>query len=142
MVLEDCVLDTSVLIELVDRGREDLLEEIIALCNKVLIPWIVVYEYLYGHKYVGRSISKRKEFLEKLGATIWGNQEILLKALEIDVQLHKTGKPIPFSDILIASIALTYNARLLTMDEKHFSRIKGLKIKLIRRKAEEVKEQL
>ncbi len=140
MVLEDCVIDTSVIIELVDRGREELLEELIASCNRVLIPWIVFYEYLYGHKYVGRSIDKRKEFLEQLGVIVWGNQDILLKALEIDVHLHKVGNPIPFSDILIASIALAYNARLLTMDERHFPRIKGLKIKLIRRKAKKTME--
>ncbi len=140
MVLEDCVVDTSVIIELVDRGREELLEELIASCNHALISWIVFYEYLYGHKYVGRSISKCKEFLEKLGVIVWGNQDVLLKALELDVYLHKAGTPIPFSDILIASTALTYNARLLTMDEKYFSRIKGLKIKLIRRKVKETME--
>ncbi|HON77557.1 MAG TPA: PIN domain-containing protein, partial [Spirochaetota bacterium] len=47
---------------------------------------------------------------------------------ELKANLQKTGSPIDDFDILIASTALTSNSTLVTNNEKHFNRIKGLKI--------------
>ena len=54
-------------------------------------------------------------------------QDIILKAIEIDVQPHKAGKPIPFSDIIIAAISTVMNARLITLDIRHFKEMPSLK---------------
>ena len=78
------VLDTSVLIDIFDRGNEKLLEYILGKYKMIYIPWIVLYEYLYGHKYLGRDINERKRAVEKLGIIYNISQEVLLKALEID----------------------------------------------------------
>lgn len=47
---------------------------------------------------------------------------------ELKANLHKLDSSIDDFDLLIASTALTMNATLVTNNEKHFNRIKGLKI--------------
>ena len=47
---------------------------------------------------------------------------------ELKANLQETGSPIEDFDLLIASTALTMNSTLVTNNEKHFNRIKGLKI--------------
>ncbi len=122
------LLDTSVVIEIFDRGNTVLLENIMDKYSALYIPWIVLYEYLYGHKYLGRDITSRKKAIEKLGEIIGVSQEILLKALEIDVELHRKGQTIPFTDLLIVATTLVLNAELITIDQKHYTRIPNLKI--------------
>jgi len=46
----------------------------------------------------------------------------------VKVTIQKTGSPIDDMDLLIASTAMTLNYTLVTNNEKHFSKIKGLKI--------------
>ncbi len=43
-------------------------------------------------------------------------------------KLEKAGKPLDDFDLILASTALTHNLILVTNNEKHFQRIKGLKI--------------
>ncbi|RLG82763.1 MAG: hypothetical protein DRO40_06745 [Thermoprotei archaeon] len=123
-----CVLDTSVVIEIFDRGNTSLLENIISKYDVMYIPWIVLYEYLYGHKYLGRNIIDRKKAVEKLGQIIGVSQDIILKAIEIDIDLHKKGLAIPFSDILIAATTIILKAELVTLDQRHYTRIPQLRI--------------
>ena len=122
------MLDTSVLIELFDRGNTELLEEIVERYSALYIPWIVLYEYLYGHRYLGRDISDRKRAIEKLGQVVGVTQDMILKAMEIDVDLHRRGMAIPFSDILVAATALVLGAELVTLDRRHYTRIPELRI--------------
>lgn len=122
------MLDTSVLIELFDRGNTDLLEEIMERYSALYIPWIVLYEYLYGHRYLGRDISDRKRAIEKLGQVVGVTQDMILKAMEIDIDLHRRGMAIPFSDILVAATALVLGAELVTLDRRHYTRIPELRI--------------
>jgi len=122
------VVDTSVVIELFDRGNTVLLEDILNRYGGLYVPWIVLYEYLYGHKYLGRGVEKRKRAVEKLGQIVWVTQDILAKAMEIDVELHRKGEAIPFSDILVAATAITLKAELITLDRRHYTRIPELKM--------------
>ncbi len=122
------VLDTSIVIEIFDRGDTSLLEDIMSRYSVLYIPWIVLYEYLYGHKYLGKNIIDRKKAVEKLGKIIGVTQDIILKAIEIDIDLHRKGTTIPFSDILIAATTIVFNAELITLDKKHYTRIPKLKI--------------
>ncbi|OGP50970.1 MAG: nucleic acid-binding protein, partial [Deltaproteobacteria bacterium RBG_13_43_22] len=46
----------------------------------------------------------------------------------VKVTIQKIGSPIDDMDLLIASTAMTLNYTLVTNNEKHFSKIKGLKI--------------
>ncbi|RLF22634.1 MAG: hypothetical protein DRN15_08575 [Thermoprotei archaeon] len=122
------VLDTSILIEVYDRGKEKLLADILDRYNVLYVPWIVLYEYLYGHKYMGRSVQERKVAVEKLGNIVGATQEIILQALELDVALHKQGLTLPFSDLLVASTAIVLGAELITLDKEHYERIPRLRI--------------
>ncbi len=126
------VLDTSVIINIFDRGNERLLEYILRRYKMIYIPWIVLYEYLYGHKYLGRDISERKSAIEKLGIIYNVSQEVLLKALEIDVSLRKKGNIIPFSDVIIAATTIVLKAELVTLDKRHYERIAGLKLHIVK----------
>ena len=127
-VITKCVLDTSILIEVFDRGNKGLLKNLVLKYKVIYIPWICLYEYLYGHKYLDMDIEERKKAVEKLGRVVWDIQKLVLKALEIDVRLRKEGMAIPFSDVLIASITLMLNAELITLDKRHFDRIPKLKL--------------
>ena len=122
------VLDTSIVIEIFDRGDISLLEDIMSRYSVLYIPWIVLYEYLYGHKYLGKNIIDRKKAVEKLGQITGVTQDIILKAIEIDIDLCRKGMTIPFSDILIAATTIVFNAELVTLDQKHYTRIPELKI--------------
>ena len=127
-VITKCVLDTSILIEVFDRGNKGLLKNLVLKYKVIYIPRICLYEYLYGHKYLDMDIEERKKAVEKLGRVVWDTQKLVLKALEIDVRLRKEGMAIPFSDVLIASITLMLNAELITLDKRHFDRIPKLKL--------------
>lgn len=122
------VLDTSIVIEIFDRGDTSLLEDIMNRYSVLYIPWIVLYEYLYGHKYLGKNIIDRKKAVEKLGQITGITQDIILKAIEIDIDLHRKGMTIPFSDILIVATTIVFNAELVTLDQKRYIRIPELKI--------------
>jgi len=123
------VLDTSFLIELLDRGREELVD-LIAEYERIMIPWVVAYEYLFGH-YLARgpdAAMGRKDLLHEIGMIVEPDQDILVRALELDTKLRRKGRPIPFSDILVAATASVSGSDLATMDRKHFD---GLRIRLI-----------
>lgn len=47
---------------------------------------------------------------------------------DIKVAMQKAGSPVDDMDLLIAATALTMNYTLVTSNEKHFRRIKGLRI--------------
>lgn len=117
------ILDTSFLVEMLDRGRREL-AELLAEYEEIIIPWISLYEYLCGHK-IGRRISDeklllRKKKVESLGLIIWNSQEILQETLKLDLLLAEKGEKIPFSDLLVCAFTLVYNADLATFDKKHF----------------------
>ena len=56
------------------------------------------------------------------------DKAIIETSSELKVNMQKIGSPIDDFDLLIASTALTMNSILVTNNEKHFNRIKGLKI--------------
>ncbi|MCD6349160.1 MAG: type II toxin-antitoxin system VapC family toxin [Candidatus Korarchaeota archaeon] len=123
------VVDTSFLVEMLDRGREEL-ADVIASYREVLIPWVSLYEYLYGHLKVRgmNGALERKKIVESVGCVVWVDQEVLLKALEIDLDLRKGGRPIPFSDVIILATALKLGAHIATFNYSHF---KGKGVELV-----------
>jgi len=129
-VVVKAVIDTSAVIEALDKGRGDLLKELVEGYEELLIPWVVVYEYTMGHRLLGRDPWARKQALEELGSIVWMEQELLLKAQELDVELRRRGRPIPFSDVLVAATALAFEAELVTLDE-HFREVEGLRLRLL-----------
>ncbi len=128
-MVEKVVVDTSFLIELLDRGRKELSKYILE--NQVLIPFPVVYEYLYGYMRLNWDIEKAKKILDSLGDIVWPDQEQIMKTLEIDVELSSRGINIPEADLIIAATALKYQAPLLTFDKRHYTIFENLGLKVI-----------
>jgi tRNA(fMet)-specific endonuclease VapC len=89
----------------------------------------------YGELLFG---ARKSQNIEKNSAVVYRIKELfpiidIDKAIietfsELKAHAHKTGSIIDDFDLLIASTALTTNATLVTNNEKHFSKIKGLKI--------------
>ncbi len=56
------------------------------------------------------------------------NDEIIVRAADIYADLYKNGQIIGDADILIAATALENNLLIITNNESHFNRIKGLQV--------------
>ena len=85
----------------------------------------VLYELVQGAK----SEKEQAVLTNALGALpfLEMTEALWIKAGQLSATLRKTGKTIPFSDILIATLALENNLTVMTVDE-HFRIIPGLTI--------------
>ncbi len=54
--------------------------------------------------------------------------EIAKRSAEIFADLRAKGQPIGHNDVLIAGTAIAYDLRLITNNQRHFSRVEGLDI--------------
>lgn len=94
----------------------------------ISIPSIALYELQVG---IAKSNNprKRKKQLESLISRIavlpFASKEAEAAAL-VRAELEKLGTPIGPYDTLIAGIALSSNATLITRNTKEFSRVQGL----------------
>ena len=92
---------------------------------------VITYgELLYGAK-KSKSIQKNLAIvhrIKELFPIIHIDKAIIETYSEIKAHLSLKGIPIDDFDLLIASTALTMNCILITNNEKHFKRIKGLQI--------------
>ena len=128
---EKVVVDTSVVVEVMEEGDERLLLELAR--REAYVSYVTLYEYLWGYCYLGRDYRVEKKVLEKLFHVVYPTQEVLLKALEMDVDLVKRGMRIPQADILIAATAIALKAPLLTRDLRHFPRMEDYGLKIVTR---------
>ena len=99
--------------------RRTLSEEDVYICGPV------IFELIQGV----RSEKEQVGISCALGALpyIEMTEALWMKAGQWSAGLRKTGKTIPFSDILIAMLAIENNLSILTVDE-HFRDIPGLMI--------------
>ena len=129
-MVDKVVLDTSFIIELLDRGRKELSEYVVKY--SVLIPYVVLYEYLYGYSVLKKDVERPKKILEGLGEIVWMNQGILMKLLEVSSLLERRGLVLPEGDLIIASISLYYDAPIVTYDVKHFEGLEEIGVTVIK----------
>ena len=103
------------------------LEKEIINGNEIAICSVVYYEIVRGLKAVGAK-TKLKEFLEMYEKCIHLplDMRVIEKAIEIYLSLHK-GQQIEDNDIYIAAASIVNDCVLVTANERHFSRIEGLK---------------
>jgi len=101
------------------RVEEALREEPVYVCGPVL------YELIQGAK----SEKEQVMLTNALGALPYLEMtEVLwIKAGRVSADLRRQGKTIPFSDLLIATLAIEKNLAILTVDE-HFHAIPGVVI--------------
>lgn len=123
-------LDTSVIIDYL-RGKDKIVNLIDGLNGQVASSYICMAELFEG-VYTSKNKEKAKSFILKFFSGlnyIYGVDEHIAEKFGITRrQLKKEGRAIEDVDILIASTCLVYNLILITLNAKHFSRIKELKI--------------
>ena len=90
---------------------------------------ITRYEILRGLKAKAASVQLRAfEKFCGFNEIIPITDEIIIKASNIYSDLYRNGNLIGDADILIAATAMTFDLVLVTNNERHFQRIKGLKV--------------
>ncbi|MGB5180333.1 MAG: type II toxin-antitoxin system VapC family toxin [Gammaproteobacteria bacterium] len=98
--------------------------------EQICISTVTYAELLYG---VERSSSKRinrpiiDDFVQHLDVIDWDNAAAEQYG-KIRADLEARGQPIGAMDMMIAAHAKSIKAVLVTNNQKHFARIKGLKV--------------
>lgn len=123
-------LDTDILIEYF-RGNEAIKERVENLSENdaIGLTWLSVYEFFKGIFISGKF--DEEKFLQNLIDSAVVMEETYKSAKiagEIYAGLKREGNLINDADILIASIVKDYDAILVTNNEEHFKRAKGLKV--------------
>lgn len=121
------VIDTSVFIEFL-RARDKKDTTLYRLPDSIeySLSSVTLFELYMG----ATSVEKKNDILlltDSLSILPFDN-EVAIKAGEIYHQLKKENKMIEFRDIFIAATCLIYELPLVTLNTKHFSRIKELSL--------------
>lgn len=127
-------LDTAFIIDLL-KNKKEAIDKYQELKNNFFVTTqINVYEIKAGiHRrlqehIINRELLEFNKFLFNL-PVIKLNEESIDESSKINGGLTKAGNIIEDLDILIAGICLTNNCnKIITKNEKHFERIKNLKI--------------
>ena len=127
--MKKSLLDTSILIAFLrgERSVVSKVKEYLEKFDKLSLSIITYYEILRGLKYLGneRKLREFEELMDK-SEIITLDRDIIRKASKIYAELKREGKIIEDADILIAATCLVKGFVLITDNEKHFRRIKGL----------------
>ena len=125
------LIDTDIIIYWLKNKFQSINEKFDEIDDyQILISAITVAELYYG-VYKSSKIDENCSLIDNLMSEI-NVVDFDAKAGElfgkIKADLKLKGKIINDSDLFIASIAMSNNYTLVTNNEKHFNRIKGLKI--------------
>ena len=124
-------LDTDLLVSIL-RGKEEAKKNVNELDEeaKGATTSVNAFELFFGAYKSERKQENLKEaskLLERL--TVFPlNLASSKKAAEISAKLMTKGETIDFRDAMIAAIALEYGLTLVTRNQVHFKRIKGLQV--------------
>jgi len=123
-MLKTLLVDTNVLIDY-SKGKSQLLGEYLATKDwQLMINPVIVAEFVNDKRLVNQEKKKKtKEFID-LFSHIDLNIKIGLKTGE----LIRTGQVDYLGDAFIAATSLTGKMALLTRNQKHFKKVKGLKL--------------
>jgi len=119
-MVERILVDTDVLIDYT-KGLIDLPKK------RLYISEITLYEFIRGCK----DVKEAKSLLESAFVVVFHDNDVILKASEIWIELKKSGKLIDERDLLIASVAIAKGMYLMTRNVKHFKRLERFGLKLL-----------
>ncbi len=122
-------LDTSVIIDYL-RGKEDAVDLVNNLKGKLVSSYICLselYEGIYRSKNKDAE-STILEFFSGLSKTHGLNQKIAQEFGHLRKILKQKGEIIEDLDIMIAATCIVYGLTLVTLNKKHFLRIKKINI--------------
>jgi len=124
------LLDTNALIYYF-KGKGQVAHNLAnALPQEIFVPTIVLFELQVG---IAKSTSPEKrtqqlqQLLSRINLALF-DQDAALAAATIRAQLERQGTPIGTLDVLIAGVALSLQATLVTHNVAEFSRVSGLAI--------------
>lgn len=122
------LLDTSVVIKYL-KGTPEVVELIDGLEGEVFSSYLVLAELYEG---IFRSKNEVEQKILEYFSTfdkVFGLDEVVSKKFgKIRAELKQKGFIIEDIDIFIAATCLSYNLELVTLNKKHFERVKGLRI--------------
>lgn len=128
--------DTTFLIDLLngEKRAEQVAKTVDEEKSPAALSAISVHEYLLGVHLAskgekaleGRLASARKD-LERF-EVIPLTQEVAEASAKIHASLIREGRQIGINDACIAATALRYNLKLVSRNQSHFQRIKGLNL--------------
>ena len=131
------VLDSSVLI-VAEREARPVSSLLAALQqqygeNEIVLSSITVVELEHGlHRaQTPEQVQKRRNYLDEVFAAIpveSFSREMAQIAAKVDADARKTGKVIPFSDLLIGATALLHGYSVGTRNVRHFQMIPNLTV--------------
>lgn len=127
MAASELCLDTSVLIAFL-KGREPGAS---AVENSVrssacFVTAITVYELLFGVTRAGREIGEDQ--LLSVMTVLSLDNAAARRAAFLHNELIRANADIGIKDVIIAAICLEHHLPLLTLNEKHFRRVKDLRV--------------
>ncbi len=112
------LLDTSVLIEILDRESSEgdrLLKALSEAGEDVGTTSINMHELLYGLKKYAKSVEK----IGRLRVLPYEKEDAEVSS-RLELTAEKRGKPVRRIDTMIAAVAINRSARLSTLDSRHF----------------------
>jgi tRNA(fMet)-specific endonuclease VapC len=124
------ILDTDVLIEIMDKRSDKWMELVKSLAesgNEVVTTPINLHEILYGLFKVGRDdiIDKVME----LNVIEFSKKDAYLSS-KLEVEMEKRGRKVARLDCMIAAMALNRDAYLYTLNIKHFTGFEEFNLRL------------
>lgn len=120
------VVDTSVFMQFLrsaDKQKTVLFK--VWDTSQVYVSSVTYFELLAGA--TDKQKLKDVERLVKYGVMLPFNDDVARKAAEIYLQLRATNTLIEFRGIFIAATAIVHDLKIVTLNKKHFGRVKGLK---------------
>ena len=120
------LLDTSVLIDSLSGPKRSApaLREAIALGERIVVPALVLYEWLRGPR-VPEELSAQEALFPSAAAVHFGSEEASVAAKLYGSVPRPQGREI---DLAIASCAITWDATLWTLNPSDFTDVPGLRI--------------
>jgi tRNA(fMet)-specific endonuclease VapC len=124
------LLDTNICVYWLNGDKAIEKKAIQRGLNHIGVSFISLSELYYGaykSQKVKQNLSAIKSYASKL-KRVESNKEICEAFGKLKSDLEKEGNIIDDADLFIACCALKTNRVLVTNNERHFSRIKGLKL--------------
>ena len=122
------VLDTNVLIEIMDRRSErgeEALRIVLESGEPFGITVINLHEILYGLYKYGKPVDE----VLLLPVLDFTKRDAELAA-EIELKMERAGRPVRRLDAMIAAITINNGAKLFTYDLRHFKPMEALGLRL------------
>ena len=120
-------LDSDIQIEIL-KNNQQISEKIIELKANLYTTSINIFEIWTGR--LKKQEDSAKQLIRSL-KKINFDENSALKAGDINLELKKSGELLDIRDVFIASICISNNLELFTLNKKHFERLTKFGLKLI-----------